>query len=86
MDDLSRWARHPMLDMVCWLILAGLGVWYLTRVDQEARHVVERYRAWGYVIDDYSKEVDKWKTRLWWTSLLTIIGSLGGALYSATWL
>lgn len=86
MDNLSMGPLHPMADMICWLVLAGIGIWLLTRVDEEARDAVERRRAWGYPIDDYPREFEKWKVWIRWTAILVTAVSLSGVLYNASWI
>jgi hypothetical protein len=64
MDALSKWELHPILNVSILLILAGIGAWFLTRLDKEARRIVQSRQAYGYVIADYESEVRKWKTRV----------------------
>lgn len=63
MKDLGRLEFHPVVNIACSLFLAGVGIWFLTRLDQEARRIVESRRKWGYAISDYELEVKKWKNR-----------------------
>lgn len=65
------------------LILAGMCVWFLTRVDQEARDRVESGRKAGYAISDYEAEVRKWKMYFRLILLGCIIVSLAFALRCA---
>jgi len=55
------------------LVLVGIGTWFLARLDQEARRIVESRRNWGYPIVDYELEVKKWKKR---TGLFYVICTL----------
>lgn len=84
MDDLSRWELHPLLDVACWLSLAGVSIWFLSRLDQEAQRMVELRREWGYTVSNYEQEVNKWKRRTRLFYLGCTIISLAGALFSAS--
>ena len=83
MNYLSRWELNPIWNVTGFLFLAGVGIWFLTRLDQEARRTVELRREWGYAISDYELEVKKWKNRQRLLYLGCTILSLAGALFSA---
>ena len=84
MDALNRWELHPVLNVAALLALAAVSMWFLTRLDQEARRIVESRREWGYVIPDYELEVQKWKkrTRLFYfgCTIILLIGAMLAAL------
>jgi hypothetical protein len=83
MNDLGRFELHPILNIAGFLFLAGVGIWFLTRLDQEARRIVESRREWGYAISDYELEVKKWKKRTRLFYLGCTILCLAGTLFSA---
>jgi hypothetical protein len=53
MNDLGRFELHPIGNIAGFLCLAGVGIWYLTKLDQEVRGIVELRLKWGYAISDY---------------------------------
>ena len=83
MDDLGSWELHPIWDVICWLIFAGVSIWFLCRLDQEARRIVESRREWGYAVSDYELEFNKWKNRKGYFTWGAQALSLAGALFSA---
>ena len=83
MNALSRWELHPVLNVSGLLFFAGAAIWVLTRLDQEARRMVELRREWGYVISDYELEVQKLKNRMRLFYLGCTLISLIGAMFAA---
>lgn len=83
MNDLGSFELHPIWNVIGFLILAGVSIWFLSRLDQVARRTVEGRREWGYAVSDYELEVKKWRNRqrLFYLGCTTL--SLAGALFSA---
>lgn len=63
MEDVYQWEFNLIVRAIILLLLAGIGFWFLVRVDKEARRIVESRRAYGYAVSNYEDEVAKWKKR-----------------------
>ncbi len=73
----------PIWNIIGSLIFAGVSIWFLTRVDQEARRIVEGRRHLWETKSTYEKEIEKYRrgVRLFYTACT--ITSLCVALFSA---
>jgi hypothetical protein len=79
--NLGRYELHPVLNVIASLGMAGFAGWFLTRLDEEARRLVESRRCWGYQIADYELEVQKTRNRIKYFYLGCTIISLAMAAF-----
>lgn len=65
MDFISTIAdRVPHWNAGGFLVFAGVCIWYLTRLDEEARRHVESQRQWWGSTSTFESEFKKYRSRM----------------------
>ena len=62
--DLGRFETHPIWNVTAGLILTGVSIWFLTRLDEEASRNVEARRHLWETTSTYEKEFVKYRKRV----------------------
>ena len=83
MMDLGRFETNPIWNVTGFLIFAGVSIWFLTKLDEEARRNVEARRHLWEATSTYEKEFVKYRKRVRLFYVVCTILCLGGALFSA---
>lgn len=83
MVDLGRFETNPIWNVTGCLILAGVSIWFLTRLDEEARRNVEARRHLWEATSTYEREFVKYRKRVRLFYVVCAIIFLVGALFSA---
>lgn len=73
----------PEWKIALLLILAGVAIWFLTRVDEEARRNVEVRRHLWEGTSTYENEFEKYRKGLSWVCGILLMISLCLAVYLA---
>ena len=73
----------PEWKIAGWLILGGVPIWILTRLDKEARRNVELRRHLWEGKSTYEKEFEKYRRWIRLTCLICIFLSLAAAIDAA---
>ena len=74
---------NPEWKIALSLILAGLAIWFLTRVDEVARRNVELRRHLWEGKSTYEKEFEKYRKGVRWVCMIWLILCLVTAVFSA---
>jgi thiol:disulfide interchange protein len=74
---------NPEWKIALSFILAGLAIWFLTRVDEEARRNVELRRHLWEGKSTYEKEFEKYRKGVRWVCVILLILALVIAAFSA---
>lgn len=83
MTDLGQFETNRIWNVIGSLFFAGMSIWFLTRVDQEARRIVEGRRHMWQATSNYEKEFEKYRRGVRLFYMTCTILSLCVALFSA---
>lgn len=73
----------PEWETAGWLILGGVPIWYLIRLDAEVHRIVEVSRSQWAGKSTYEKEFQKYRKLLRWACVILLILSLVNAFFAA---